>query len=322
VLAVGVAGGVIAAGFEDVAKDAGPHPLPILLGAGAQQIQLIGEQLKPWDVGEKPAVEVGRSPELPAGGGAGGVHLTEQVAEHVVAALPPPTGIKSLGELQIRQQAPILSEQAQNALEHEPLGLQGREIAALLAPLAQPTEQLPHAPGLSFSYLDLVEAEVDRLLSLAEEGQRRRLASQILHPQLDQGLIHQLVEVVNPQLIEVAKHRIVRLGCEVDPVALQLREVGLQSFAPALHLDQNRGPCSLDQGVRLAHATGQAALGNLALESGARLYRVSPAPCLQQPIHVGLGLAVLIPTDRGHPVGEVLQGLGGAQRERPQARRL
>jgi nucleotide-binding universal stress UspA family protein len=41
VLAVGVAGGVIAAGLEDIAEDAGPHLLPVLFGGGAEQIQLL-----------------------------------------------------------------------------------------------------------------------------------------------------------------------------------------------------------------------------------------------------------------------------------------
>lgn len=35
--AMGVAGGVIAARLEDVAEDAGPHPLPVLLSAGDQK---------------------------------------------------------------------------------------------------------------------------------------------------------------------------------------------------------------------------------------------------------------------------------------------
>ena len=265
-------------------------------------------------MGKETTIEVGRSPELPAGGDTWGVHLAEEVAEHVVAALPPLAGVQSERELQVRQQTPIFSKQTKNALQHEPLGLQSRESTALFTPFAQSLEQFSHAAGLGLCNLDLVETEVHRLFALAEESKRRRLAGQIRHPQLHQRLINKLVEVVDPQLIEVAEHRIDRLGRQVDPVALQLGEVGPEGLAPALHLDQHRGARCFDQGVRLAHAAGQAALGDLALEGGARLHRIGPAPGLQQPIHVGLRLAGFIAPDRGHPVGESLQGLGCAQR--------
>jgi hypothetical protein len=65
----------------------------------------------------------------------------------------------------------ILSKQAQNALENETPGLQCREVSALLATLPQLHEQRLHAPGLGFSYLDLVETKVNRPLGLAENGE-------------------------------------------------------------------------------------------------------------------------------------------------------
>jgi hypothetical protein len=99
-------------------------------------------------VGEQAAVEIGRAPELAGGGGAAGVHLGEQVAEHVVTALAALAGVEGQGELQVGQQVAVFGKHAQHALQHEPLSFQGGKIATRFAPLAQAGKQLTHAAGL------------------------------------------------------------------------------------------------------------------------------------------------------------------------------
>ena len=167
-------------------------------------------------------------------------------------------------------------------------------------------KQLPHRLGLLLGDRYLVVAEQGRFRPLAEEGQCWPTGGEGFGADGIDGFIDAVVEVVDPEFIEIAQHRIGGFRREMEPVALQLPGVIAQVGAPALHLDQHLAG---DHRIGVAHAPAGAGPQDRFLEAQAGFAAVVPAPGAHQLFEEGAGLLLLVAAAARHPCGKRMQCL-------------
>jgi hypothetical protein len=170
-LAQGVPGALITAGFENVSEGARPHQPPILPGALNEQGQLGRAEIDLGDFGEQSTIEIWRALETSAGRLAGSVHGREQPAEHVIGSVALlATVLKRERKLPIRKHPPVFGEHAQNALQDEPLRLLRAELLCPCSLGLEIREQVAHGLRLLLSDTNLVVAKQRLFRRLAEES--------------------------------------------------------------------------------------------------------------------------------------------------------
>jgi hypothetical protein len=129
-----------------------------------------------------------------------------------------------------------------------------------------------------------------------EEGERPPALLEVREGQLVLGRVEVGVEVVNPELVEVAEDDVARASTgNAGPVAEGLPEVLLEVGAALLHFDQHHGfPDEVSEGCAAAVLGGFAqAEFDLAADIGhARL-----AESLKEPVEEDLGLSFFVAGD-------------------------
>ncbi len=200
------------------------------------------------------------------------------------------------------QQADVLGEQGHQHLEDEPL----RQGAVHLA-----GDQLVEAGGQPVGGLAgdglLVVAEGGLLAVGKQERQRPVAPRQVLDRELIDRRVHLGLEVVDPELVEVAEDDVARpAGHQAGPVVERLAVMAPQVLAAAFHLDQHdRLPDQIGEG-------GAAGVGLLdpLLADGPRLFDTLEPERLKEAVEEDLGLALLVAgdvlLDPGGEVGELL----------------
>ena len=152
-----------------------------------------------------------------------------------------------------------------------------------------------------------VVAELGGFVGREEERERAPAVGELGELDLVLGAVELGVEVVDPELVEVAEDDVLRaVGDEADPVVERLPVVLGQVGPALLHLDQDDGfPDVVGEGGAAAVFGGlaDAHLGGAADVEGALL-----AEGLEEAVEEDLGLALLVAGDvGGGPVDEVLK---------------
>ena len=199
------------------------------------------------------------------------------------------------------QQADVLGEHGDDALEDEAAGAD-----AVFAARDQRVEGVGDVLGGFAGDFDPVVAE-ERLEGAREQEIQRGVAGGQLG---DRDAVHRLlelrVEVVNPELVEVAEHDVGRaVGDEVEPVIEGLLVVLGELDAARLHLDE--GAARPDEVGEFGALAGEA---DAVFEGGAFRQGVGVvAEGCEQVEEEGLGFALFVALELGGEIGEVPQGL-------------
>jgi hypothetical protein len=186
--------------LEEGAEDDGLDARPIFLGGVEEQRGLAGGEFDGFDEVEEAAVEIAYAGVAAAARRGCLVHLAEEPAEEVVAAGPAPAFIHQADEQTLGQQADVLGEHGEDGLETKAAGAGGR-----FAALDQGAEDAGDILRGVLGHLDPVIAEEGGELDREQEIQRGMPGGQVAELETVHRVIDALVEVVNPELVEVAE---------------------------------------------------------------------------------------------------------------------
>ena len=290
------------AAFEERAEDDGLDIAPVVLIGGAEQRTELGRgQLNGVHRGEETAVEVVHAGVAAGAGRVLVVHLAEESADEVIGGGAAAAFIQQVGEDVPREQADVLGEHSHHALEDEAAGAD-----AVLAARDQRVEGVGDIPGGFAGDVDPVMREQGLEGAGEQEIERGVAFGQVGQAHLVHRLIKLRVEVVNPELVEVAERDVRRaVGDEVEPVIEGLLVVFGELDPARFHL--NEGAARPDEISVLGPLAGHA---DAVFEGGALGQGVGVVPeGGEQVQEKDLGFALFVALELGGKLGELAEGL-------------
>ena len=192
-------------------------------------------QFDGFDLGKEAAVEIIHASETSAASGPGFVHLAEKAADEVVCAGAATTFIQQTGEKGLGQKADVLGEHGDDRLQNKAAGR-----GAILAAKDHGIESVSHAlRGLACDR-DPVVAKDRRKLAREKKVQRGMAGGQFADFDPVHRLLKLRVEIVNPQLVEIAEHNVGgAMRNEIEPV-IECLLIMLRELRPArFHFDEH-----------------------------------------------------------------------------------
>ena len=201
------------------------------------------------------------------------------------------------GEELARKQVDVLGNESDEELEDEALG-----AGAVLATRDEGTEQPREVGGCLAGDFDAVVVE-ERLAGLGqEEGEGLGAGGQVCEGDFFDGVEALLVEIVDPEFVEVAEDdegRAVR--DDVGPVVEDLIVVALEFFATGFHLDKHAlGPEVIGE----VFALGSAFLGEAGFAGGPGFLDAIVAKRAEEVIEEICGLALLVAGEVSLDIGD------------------
>jgi len=279
------------AALEERAEDDGLDFGPIFLGGFEQQANFTRLQFDGFDGGEEAAVEVVHAREASAAGALRFVHLAEQAAKQIVTVGTAATFLQQPGKEALGEQADILGEHGDDALENESTG-----SGTVLAAVDQGVEGTGDILGGLSGDLDPVVPENRRKLTREQKVQSGMPLDEFADLDSVHRLVEMSVEIVNPELVEVTKGDEWRsVGNQVEPVVESFLVPRGELHAARLHLDETAaGPEEVGVFGSLAWEP------DVILEAGTLGECMTlMAECFQQPDEEQLRLGLLVAFETG-----------------------